>query len=124
MRQKIKSIAIILLACCMVTFLAMPFQVRAEKRTVRVGFFERSGFYEYDELGEPCGYGVDYLKQVAGEAGWNYKLVKADSWEECVELLREGKIDILAPAQITPEREEEFSFCTFPIGTEYGALLH
>lgn len=90
---------------------------------VRVGFFPLHGFYEYDSLGRLSGYGVEYLMAAATYGGFAYTFVEVDNWETALEMLRKGEIDLLAPAQLTAERSEQFLYSAFPIGTEYGALL-
>ena len=93
-----------------------------QERTVRVGVFEFDGFYS-DSNGVPQGYGADYLNRIAALTGWSYEYVWAPNWEECVHLLREGKVDLIAPAQETEYRQQEFAFSNFWIGIEYGGLL-
>lgn len=95
----------------------------AEGKSVRVGVFELNGFYEKDSQGNPKGYGVDYLESVAERTGWSYEYVWLKNWDECVENLRQGKVDLIAPAQKTAERMQEFGFSSFSIGMECGTLL-
>ena len=109
--------AITILAC-----LCLPSTVFGQQRTVRVGVFELNGFYTNCD-GAPQGYGVDYLNRVADYTGWSYEYVWAQNWEECVDLLRQGKVDLIAPGQETTYRQREFAFSNFQIGVEYGGLL-
>lgn len=95
----------------------------AQGKTVRIGVFELKGFYEKNKDGQPEGYGVDYLDKVAEITDWTYEYVWAESWDECVKLLRQNKVDLLAPAQITQERMAEFGFSSFSIGMECGSML-
>lgn len=97
--------------------------VRAEETTVRVGYFELPGFQEFDDLGNPVGYHVDYLRILAEHTGWKYEFIKAESWPEAYKLLNEKKIDLLAPARRTEEREHNFGFSYHPFGEEYGSIL-
>lgn len=92
-------------------------------RTVRVGVYPLEGFHSFDTSGNCSGYDVDYLKKISGYTGWSYEYVEASSWSEAIEMLRENKIDLLAPSQITAERLEEFGFSSFPIGKVYAAIL-
>lgn len=125
-RQKIKKKMMYMLAGILFVFtVCLPLTVQAEKtgETLRVGYFRFPGFQEYDEEGNPIGYNVDYLQEISKYTKWNYEFVPADSWIEAVEMLRNGEIHLLAPAQRTTEREEEFLFPDYSIGTEYGALM-
>lgn len=90
---------------------------------VRVGVFELNGFYAKGEDGMPTGYGRDYMDKIARRAGLEVEYVWAENWDECVRYLRGGRVDMIAPAQRTPERLEEFSFTSFRMGTECGTLL-
>lgn len=93
------------------------------KDTIRVGFFSLPGFNEYDELGNPTGYNIEYLNYVADHTGWNYEFVKANSWQEALYLLENGEIDLLSPSQWTLDRSKKFAFTEYPFGTEYGSIL-
>ena len=92
-------------------------------QTIRVGFFELPGFYEYDVNGNMTGYGVDYFKEIASHTDWNYEFVDVHTWVNAMEMLKKDEVDILAPSQITEERQKEYDFSTFSIGIEYGCLL-
>lgn len=100
---------------------ALP--VYANGRTVRVGVFELNGFFENDGSGTPYGYGADYLNAVAAKSGWQYEYIWAENWDECVELLRHGEVDMVAPAEQTEKRLREFDFSSYNIGMECGTLL-
>lgn len=92
-------------------------------RTVKVGFFHLTGFHEWDGLKNPVGYNVEYLNKIAEKTGWKYEFVEAESWQAALQLLAEGKIDLLAPGEVTPERQQQFGFSAYSVGTEYGSLL-
>lgn len=91
--------------------------------TIKVGVYELKNFHAFDDEGNVTGYDVDYLNRISEITGWKYKYIKADSWAQGMEMLRNGQIDLLSPAQITTERINEFSFSTYPEGKVYGAVL-
>lgn len=91
--------------------------------TVRIGFFALNGFLEYDENRNPVGYNVEYLDKISEFTGWSYEYVHVSGWSKAVELLRNGEVDMIAPAQRTREWEDEFLFSEYSIGTEYGGML-
>lgn len=99
------------------------FEVKAAERTVRVGVFELNGFFGRDDQGELVGYGADYLQKLSEKTGWNFTYVWAENWDESVAYLREGKVDMIAPAQKTEARMQEFGFSSYSIGMECGTLL-
>lgn len=92
-------------------------------RTVRVGVFPLHGFFEEGGERGVQGYGVDYLEKIAEKTGWRYEYVWSESWEENLEALREGRVDLVAPAGGTDARRQEFDFSNFNIGVEFGVLL-
>lgn len=90
---------------------------------VRVGVFPMNHFFEQAEDGTLTGYGIDYLNRLADYTGWTYEYIMAESWDECIELLRENQVDLIAPAEKDAERLREFAFSSFSIGMECGGLL-
>lgn len=92
-------------------------------RVVKVGYFPLNGFFNVNPNGSVSGYGIDYTDELMKFTGWNYEYVYFSSWNEALSALESAKIDLLAPAQRTADRESRFSFDFFPIGTEYGSLL-
>ena len=69
--------------------------VAGEKTRVKVGVYEREGFFENNGTSY-SGFGVDYLNSIAAYAGWIYEYVEGTR-EECLEWLKTGKIDLLFP---------------------------
>lgn len=132
MKEEIRSrglyLLFLLLICCFfVAGSSVPVLAQAEQsasaQNVRVGVFEMKGFYEIDDAGNFSGYGIDYLNKIAEKTGWQYEYVQAENWQDCEELLRRNEVDIIAPAEKTQERMEEFDFENYSIGMECGALL-
>lgn len=122
--QKALRSAICLIICCSIILFTSGTAFGTEDDiTVKVGFFPLPGFNEYDSMGNPSGYNIEYLQEVTRYTNWSIELVEAANWSDAVEKLRRGEIDLLAPAQKTPQREVEFGFCDYPFGTEYGAIL-
>lgn len=114
---------VLILAIAVITIVSVPLSAQAQNRTVKVGLFELNGFFRDRGDGTPVGYGADYLEKVSDLTGWSYEYVWAQNWDECLRLLKEGQVDLIAPAQKTEERMVEFAFSSFSMGIEYGALL-
>lgn len=93
----------------------------SEEQIVRIGYIDYPGFIGQKEDGTYIGYAVDYLQEIAGYTGWKYEYVY-DSWENHLQNLKEGKIDFLCQAQKTNEREQEYLFSKYAIGTEASVL--
>lgn len=101
--------------------LAIFMPVFAEGQPIRVGYIDYNGFIELDAEGDYTGYGAEYLAEVANHTGWRY-VYSCDTWENCLEKLRAGKLDLLCTAQYTPERAEIYDYAKYPLGVEYGIL--
>lgn len=104
-------------------FLAGGSLVRAEgNRTVRVGCVDIDNFLTVDEQGNAVGYGAEYLDKISAYSGWEYEYVEG-SWKECLQWLKEGKIDLLLPAEHTEEREKDYLFSDDRCCMDYAALI-
>ena len=75
---------------------AAEIEEAADRKTVRVGFYEQKGYFEKQEDGEVYGYGAEYLKTIATYTNWEYEFLEG-SREECIYWLENGAIDLLSP---------------------------
>lgn len=93
-----------------------------ERRTVRVGVLAQDGLCQKDDNGRLSGYTID-LWHIASR----YMDVKIEyvgygkSWNELMQMLQNGELDIMTNAQKSPEREQIFAF-TKPTGITSGLL--
>jgi diguanylate cyclase (GGDEF)-like protein len=94
-----------------------------ESQTVKVGFYKIDGFMYYDDLGNPAGYCVDYLKRVAMITGWNYEFVEIRNWEDGKEKLLNNEVDMIAPCQLDIDQMELFEYSQYSFGTEYSVIV-
>ncbi len=84
---------------------------------IRVGFFQFSGYHEKAEDGELSGYGYDLLQEISAHTNWNYEYIGYESsYSDCLDMLRNGQLDIVTSVSKTPEREQEFLFSKKNIG--------
>ncbi|MBR3019049.1 MAG: EAL domain-containing protein [Clostridia bacterium] len=107
-----------LLLCLMAAALALPVGARAQNtdKIVRVGWYE-SQFNTTDELGRRSGYAYEYQQKIAAYTGWVYEYVEG-SWPDLLQMLMDGRIDLLSGVSYTPEREETMLFSSLPMGAE------
>ncbi len=91
--------------------------IEEENKTVRVGYFPYANFQEggYGEHKQGAGY--EYFQKISYITGWKYEYVYA-SFKECLDMLADGKIDILGSVSYTPERAESIDYSTYAVGTE------
>ena len=117
-RNKTHRLAALLLAL-LTAMLLLPLpgvQARNSEKIVRVGWYE-SPFNQTDELGRRSGYAYDYQQKIAAYTGWEYEYV-VGSWPELLEMLEDGRIDLLSDVSYTPERAEQMLFPSLPMGAE------
>ena len=91
--------------------------IEEENKTVRVGYFPYSNFQEGSYGEHKQGAGYEYLQKISYITGWKYEYVYG-SFKECLDMLADGKIDILGSVSYTPERAESIDFSTYAEGTE------
>lgn len=125
MNIKKRSFQLLFIMTIIIIFsgLSPVMKASASQRILKVGVFELNGFFHKGDDQNPTGYGIEYLEKIAEKTGWRYEYIWAENWDECVQFLREGKVDIIAPAQKTESRMEEFDFPALNIGNECGTLL-
>lgn len=93
-----------------------------ERQVIRVGFFAFDGYHTIDEDGNRSGYGYEFLRLVSRYLNVDYEYIGYDcSWEDMLDMLSAGEIDMVTSARITQERMDEFAFSK-PIGTSSGML--
>ena len=91
--------------------------IEEENKTVRVGYFPYSNFQEGSYGEHKQGAGYEYLQKISYITGWKYEYVYG-SFKECLDMLADGKIDILGSVSYTPEIAESIDFSTYAEGTE------
>lgn len=79
------------------------------KEPIRVGIYENPPKIYVDEKRNPDGIWPDLVKAIAEAENWDITWVHG-SWEECLDLLQKGDLDLLPDVGITPERRKTFLF--------------
>lgn len=79
-----------------------------EQRTVRIPC-GMNDFLYLDENGNAAGFCAEYLDELARLNNWKYEYVETD-WAAAMEMLEDGRIDILFPTSYLEEREETMDF--------------
>ena len=111
---------VIVAMLCLVTAMTLiaPLAAHAQEmgKTVRVGWYE-SPFNTTDQFGRRSGYAYDYQQKIAAYTGWNYEYVEG-SWPELMQMLADGKIDLMSDVSYTEERAKTMLFSSLPMGAE------
>ncbi len=88
--------------------------------TVRVGIFYYDGLYGTDALGNPYGYGFEYLEEIAKYTGFNYEYIYA-SRDECIKMLQDGEIDMMDTLPFSAD-DDSYFITQLPTISNFGML--
>lgn len=108
-----RVIAIVL--AILLIFINLPIQTFAQNTTftttLKVGYVENYGIIKTPTFDGYEGFGYEYMHKIIEYTDNNYNLefVKV-SWSDGLKMLREGKLDLLAPAHYDPSREDDFIY--------------
>ena len=90
------------------------------KRTIRVAWYEREGYFEKDKDGNLNGFGIDYLNAISEYTGWNYEFLKGTR-EQCISYMETGLADIMAPVGVD-EALKNAKVVREVIGEDFGYI--
>ncbi|MFV0516701.1 MAG: diguanylate cyclase domain-containing protein [Aminipila sp.] len=108
-------------------------EVRHMGKAIKVGYFQLDGFNDISSDGVFSGYGYEYLMEVSKYTGWEYEFVykttdqangreRRLTYEEAINMLKSGEVDIVCNVRKNVETEKEFLFPEIPLGNTYGVL--
>jgi putative nucleotidyltransferase with HDIG domain len=80
-----------------------------ERETLNVGIYKNPPKIFLDSSGNPSGFFVDILNEIAKRENWKLNYVECQ-WRECLSMLEEGKLDIMPDVAYSKEREKHFNF--------------
>ena len=66
--------------------------------------------FNFNEDGVPRGFSIDYIRLVAQKAGLDVRFATGPSWDEFIEMMKSGTLDIMLNIMKTAEREEFLEF--------------
>ncbi len=103
-----------LFMCFVLTLSNITVVVAAEtpnNRTVKVGIFFFDGYHMRNNNGIYTGYGIELLNLISQYSHLNFVYTGYDkSWEEMLDMLKRGEIDMVTSARKTKKRAESFAF--------------
>lgn len=115
--KKYRIIACLLsLIIPLVSLMTVGAEVQNYAKVVRIGWYE-SPFNMMDDLGRRSGYAYEYAQKIAVYSNWRYEYVEG-SWPELMQMLADGKIDLMSDVSYTEERTGKMFFSELPMGTE------
>ena len=112
-----------LLAAAVLSPLPAAQSVKAAEpeKIIRVGWFD-SPFNKADELGRRSGLAYEYQQKIAAYTGWAYEYVEG-SWPELIQMLIDGRIDLLSDVSFAEERVGKILYSSLPMGKESYCLF-
>ncbi len=118
----LRPVTLLLTALLLLSLVTPAFAAKHQRETVRVGFFEMDGYHMIDENGNRSGYGYDLLQLASRYMDYNYEYVGYDKgWNDMLQMLHDGEIDMLTSAYLTDDRPDDFAFSK-PVGTSSAML--
>ena len=88
---------------------------KTETPDYKVAFYAFDCYNMQDKNGKRTGYGYEMMQNLSRYMQCTFSYVGYDKTaQECIEMLRNGELDIYTAARKTPEREKEFAFSTHP----------
>ena len=89
----------------------------------KVGLFPFDGYYEVSQDGTRTGYGYELLQMIAQHSSISYEYVDdVPDWNEMLNMLEDGKLDMLTCVQKSPDTVGRFAFSKEPIGKSTTTL--
>ena len=79
---------------------------------VKIGFYGDGGYMSRNKSGGYVGCNFEYSQKITKYAGWKYEVVDGKSWENTLNMLERGEIDILPAVYYNDERAKRFLFFT------------
>ena len=88
---------------------------------VRVGTYANEPLVFRDAGGAPQGIYIDLLEEIARKQGWTLRYVEG-TWDECLQRLERGEIDLLVAIGYSEERTRLFDFSREPVVVNWGQV--
>ena len=82
--------------------------------TLRVGVYDNAPKVYVDRDGRPEGLFVTLLDGIAKQEGWRLEYVRCE-WADCLEMLANGRLDLMPDVAYTTERAARFDFHRMPV---------
>ncbi len=78
--------------------------------TLRVGAYDNPPKISTDASGDVSGFWPDLLNSIASAEGWQLQYVPG-SWQESIDRLKAGEVDLMPDVAYTPDRARGMDFC-------------
>ena len=103
-----RRLVLIILFSVFYMTVTLPAIFSSSPTTIKAGIYENEPKI-FTVNGKPSGFWVGLLNHIALQEDWNIVWVHG-TWEDCLRMLEEGKIDLMPDVAYTEERGEEYVF--------------
>ena len=93
-----------------------------DSNVVKIGYLENYGVIQSINESDDKGYGYDYFNELSKYTGHTYEFVECE-WEQGLNMLEAGEIDLFGPVQKNEERLEKFGYTKNSFGHEEILLV-
>jgi two-component system cell cycle sensor histidine kinase/response regulator CckA len=116
------KICLLLFILFSVFYATVPFVALSSSstKTIKAGIYENEPKIFTDE-GKPSGFWVELLDYIALQENWNVEWVHG-TWDECLQRLEEGKIDLMPDMAYTEERAKKYVFQDKTVFISWGRI--
>jgi|GEM_PF-1569495 len=95
--------------------------LNAADLTIRVGVYDNPPKVFIRESGNADGFFIDLLEEISSGEQWTLDFIPG-TWEQCMERLKTGEIDLLPDVAISDERMSDFSFSDETVLTNWAQV--
>lgn len=110
------------LCVCVLGLMLTIFCSFSEAQIFRVCLYDGYPLVYQDEAGKPSGLFVDILQEIARTERWSLHY-RHDTWEKCLEALKQSEVDLVGAIAQTNERALYFRFTKETILVNWGVLF-
>lgn len=104
----------VILLVLLLNIFPLKAQNTENNRVVTVGVNQNPPKVYRNQEGEAAGFFIDLLKEIARAENWTLRFVPG-TWNECMQNLYDGTIDLLPDVAFSPERNIVFDFNQIPV---------
>ena len=102
-------------------FSALLFPALVSAAELRIGLYQNLPKIGWDGAGTPQGVFVDILEDIATREGWSLRYVPG-TWNEGLERLERGDLDLMPDVARTAAREQRFAFHEEPVLSSWSQV--
>ncbi len=93
-----------------------------QPKTIKIGVYENDPKIFTSESGKPEGIFIDIIESIAKDEGWKLQYV-IGTWEEGLERLTKGEIDLMPDVAYNSERDKLYSFHKVPVLSSWSQVF-